>query len=138
MARPGFVLEVDDRTPPLVVADGAGYRLGRLPLNSRVVYPPESLPGVPDVREAVNTALDAPLSSAPLHERLRPGMKLVIAFDDITTPLPKMRRPDVRARILEAVLGRPARAGVDDVTLVAARGLHRRMTEGELQHLCGE
>ena len=27
MSRPGFVLEVDDRTPPLVVHEGEGFRL---------------------------------------------------------------------------------------------------------------
>ena len=27
MARPGFVLEVDERTPPLLVHQGEGFRL---------------------------------------------------------------------------------------------------------------
>ena len=31
-------------------------------------------------------------------------MKLTIAFDDISLPLPKMRRPDIRQRVIEAVL----------------------------------
>jgi hypothetical protein len=138
MARPGFVLEVDDRTPSLVVPDGDAFRLERFPLGTRVVYPAESLAAVPDVTEAVNAALDAPLDSEPLTALLRPGMRLVLAFDDFTTPLPQMARPDIRGRILEAVLRRAAQAGVDDVRLVAARGLHRRMTEAELQHVLGE
>jgi len=138
MARPGFVLEVDDRTPPLVVPDGVGFRLERFPLDTRVVYPAESLPAVPDVAEAINSALDAPLDSPPLTERLRPGMKLTIAFDDISTPIPRMHRPDIRGRIIEAVLRRAAAIGVDDVSLIAARGLNRRMTEPELQHVLGE
>ena len=46
MSRPGFVLEVDERTPPLLFHNGEGFRLERLPLGSRVVYPPESLPGL--------------------------------------------------------------------------------------------
>ena len=45
MPRPGFVLEVDERTPPLLVHQGEGFRLQRFPLGSRVVYPPDSLPG---------------------------------------------------------------------------------------------
>ena len=45
MARPGFVLEVDERTPPLLVHQGEGFRLQKFPLGSRVVYPPDSLPG---------------------------------------------------------------------------------------------
>ena len=49
MARPGFVLEVDERTPPLLVHSGESFRLQELPLGARVVYPPESLPVVVDV-----------------------------------------------------------------------------------------
>jgi hypothetical protein len=53
MSRPGFVLEVDDRTPPLVVHEGLGFRLeDGFPLGTRVVYPPESIPAVPDVDSA--------------------------------------------------------------------------------------
>ena len=42
MTRPGFVLEVDDRTPPLLVHEGLGFRLEEFPQGTRVVYPPES------------------------------------------------------------------------------------------------
>ena len=138
MARPGFVLEVDDRTPPLVVPAGDAFRLERFPLGTRVVYPAESLPPVEDVSEAIDSALDRPIDSEPLAALLRPGMALTIAFDDISTPLPRMQRPDIRGRIIEAVLTRAARAGVDDVALVAARGLGRRMSETELRQVLGE
>ena len=94
MSRPGFVLEVDDRTPPLVVHEGEGFRLEHFPLGTRVVYPPESLPTVPDVDEAIRTALLNPEESEPLPELLHPGMRLTIAFDDLSLPLPPMRRPD--------------------------------------------
>ena len=65
-------------------------------------------------------------------------MKLTIAFDDISLPLPKMRRPDVRQRVIEAVLDLAAEAGVDDVHLICALALHRRMTEAELRHAVGD
>ena len=65
-------------------------------------------------------------------------MKLTIAFDDVSLPLPKMRRPDVRQRVIEAVLDLAAEAGVDDVHLIAALALHRRMTEAELRHAVGD
>ena len=32
MGRPGFVLEVDERTPPLLVPDGDRFRLEKFPL----------------------------------------------------------------------------------------------------------
>src|SRR5690606_10072970 len=66
------------------------------------------------------------------------GMKLTIAFDDVSLPLPKMRRPDIRQRIIEQVLDLAAEAGVDDVHLIAALALHRRMTEDELRHAVGD
>ena len=64
-------------------------------------------------------------------------MKLTIAFDDISLPLPPMRKPDIRQRIIEAVMDMAAEAGVDDVHLIAALALHRRMTEDELRHAVG-
>ena len=65
-------------------------------------------------------------------------MKLTIAFDDVSLPLPPMRRPDIRQRVIEAVLDMAADAGVDDVHIIAALALHRRMTEAELRHAVGD
>ena len=65
-------------------------------------------------------------------------MRLTIAFDDLSLPLPPMRRPDNRQRVIEAVLDMAAAAGVDDVVLIAALGLHRRMTDDELRHALGD
>ena len=61
-------------------------------------------------------------------------MKLTICFDDVSLPLPPMAAPDIRQRVIETVLDMAAEAGVDDVVLVAALALHRRMTEEELRH----
>ena len=138
MTRPGFVLEVDERTPPLLVHSGESLRLERFPLGTRVIYPPEILPGLDDPAAAIDAALDAPIDSPPLRELLRPGMKLTIAFDDISLPLPPMRLPDIRQRIIEAVLTRAAEAGVDDVELIVANALHRRMTAAEIRRAVGE
>ena len=82
MARPGFVLEVDERTPPLLFHHGEGFRLEKLPLGSRVVYPPEPLPPVRDVDATIAHALANPRGRDPLRELLKPGMKLTIAVDD--------------------------------------------------------
>ncbi len=138
MSRPGLVLEVDDRTPPLVVHEGEGFRLEEFPLGTRVIYPPEALPGIDDVNGAIAQALEHPEGSEPLRELLRPGMRLTIAFDDISLPLPPMRKPDIRQRIMEQVLSLAAEAGVDDVEIIAANALHRRMTDAELKDIVGE
>jgi hypothetical protein len=137
--RPGFVLEVDRSTPTTLIWHGEGFRLERLPVGSRVVYPPEAVAPLDDPDAAIRHALLHPLGdSQPLPALLRPGMRLTIAFDDISLPLPPMRSPDVRERVIEAVLEMAAEAGVDDVVLVAALALHRRMTEDELRHVVGD
>ncbi len=138
--RPGFVLDVDRSTPPTLFWHGEGYRLERLPADrSRVVYAPEPLDGLADPVAAIRLALKQPVGdSAPLSELLFAGMRLTIAFDDISLPLPPMQRPDVRELVIEQVLDMAAAAGVDDVVLVAALALHRRMTEEELRHALGD
>jgi len=138
MPRPGFVLEVDRSTPPTLMWHGEGFRLERLPVGSRVVYAPEPLAALDEPDAAVRHALANPTGdSAPLAAQLRPGMRLTIAFDDISLPLPPMQAPDIRQRVVEAVLDAAAEAGVDDVVLIAALALHRRMTEAELRHALG-
>jgi hypothetical protein len=137
--RPGLVLEVDRTTPPLLMHHGEQFRLEKLPAGrSRVIYAPEPLPGLDDPDAAIRDALLHPIDSDPLPALLFAGMKLTIAFDDVSLPLPPMRRPDVRQRVIEAVLDMAAAAGVDDVHLIAALALHRRMTEEELRHAVGD
>src|SRR6187431_439920 len=137
--RPGFVLEVDGSTPPVLFHHGEGFRLEKLPAGrTRVIYPGEPLEPLDDVTESIQQALLNPLDSDPLPALLKPGMKLTIAFDDVSLPLPPMKRPDIRQRVIEAVLDMAAAAGVDDVHLIAALALHRRMTEDELRHAVGD
>ena len=140
MPRPGFVLEVDRSTPPLLFWRGEGFSLERLPAGrTRVVYAARAArPASKDVDGAIRHALLHPVDADPLPALLFPGMKLTIAFDDVSLPLPKMRRPDIRQRVIEAVLDLAAEAGVDDVHLIAALALHRRMTEAELRHAVGD
>jgi hypothetical protein len=137
--RPGFVLDVDRSTPPTLFWHGEGFRYEQLPTGSRVIYPPEPLAALPDPAGAIADALAHPIGgSAPLRDLLRPGMRLTIAFDDVSLPLPQMRPPDIRQQVIEAVLDAAAAAGVDDVVLIAALALHRRMTDAELRHALGD
>ncbi|HEY5662557.1 MAG TPA: lactate racemase domain-containing protein [Ilumatobacter sp.] len=139
MPRPGFVLDVDRSTPPILFWRGEGFSLEKLPADrSRVIYPAEPLPGIDDVDGHIRNALLNPIDMEPLPALLEPNMKLTICFDDASLSLPKMRRPDTRQRIIEAVLDLAAAAGVDDIHLIAALGLHRRMHEYELRHVLGD
>ena len=136
--RPGFVLEVDRSTPPTLFWHGEQFRFEQLPVGARVIYPPEPLPAIADPDAAIRDALEHPLGDAkPLSELLFSGMRLTIAFDDVSLPLPQMQAPDIRQRVMEAVLDAAAAAGVDDVVLIAALALHRRMTDEELRHAVG-
>ncbi|MCK9897978.1 lactate racemase domain-containing protein [Frankia sp. AgB32] len=137
--RPGFVLEVDERTPPLLVHSGDGVLLERFPLGTRVVYPPQPWGGVDGVEAAIGAALAAPVGdAAPLASLLRAGMRLAISVQDVTVPSPRMRGRDVRGRILEQVLSLAAAAGVDEVSLVVAGGLNRRLSAAEVAGVVGE
>jgi hypothetical protein len=137
--RPGLVLEVDKSTPPILFHHGESFRLESLPAGrSRVIYPGDPLPGLENPDREIRQALEEPIDSEPLRELMFAGMLLTIAFDDVSLPLPQMRKPDIRQRIIEAVLDIAAEVGVDDVHIIAALALHRRMTERELRHAVGD
>ena len=57
-------------------------------------------------------------------------MRVTIAIDDISLPLPPMATPDIRQTILEIVLEMLGANGVDDVHIIIANSLHRKMTGG--------
>src|SRR6185503_12455723 len=79
--REACVVEVHEGSPPTLFHAGETFRLERLPVGSRIVYPPPPLNGLADVEAAIAAALDSPLGMDPLDALLRPGMKLTIAFD---------------------------------------------------------
>ncbi|MEX0768203.1 MAG: hypothetical protein WD029_07005, partial [Microthrixaceae bacterium] len=55
--RPGLVLDVDRSTPPVLLHSGEQFRLERLPAGrSRIIYPPEPLPGLEHPNEAIRDA----------------------------------------------------------------------------------
>ncbi len=136
--RPGAVIEVDRNTPPTLFHYGEGFRLEKLPLGSRIVYPPDPVEPIAHPERAIRRALAHPIEDDPLKALLRPGMKLTIAFDDLSLPLPPMAAPDVRQLVIEEVLEMAAEAGVEDVELIVATGLHRRMTADEIRHVVGD
>lgn len=138
MSRPGFVHDVDRSTPPVLFWHGDTLTTERLPAGSRVVYAPELSKKIVDAKAAVVDAIANPVLGEPLKARLRPDMRLTIVFDDSAYPLFRTKGQDNRRRIIEAVLDLAADAGVDDVELVVARGLRRRMTETELIEAIGE
>ena len=64
-------------------------------------------------------------------------MRITIAVDDISLPLPPMVIPDVRQTVLEVVLELLSDHGIDDIHIIVANSLHRKMTEREMRRMVG-
>ena len=96
------------------------------------VMAPASRAGVADVEAEVRRSLAAPIGLPRLAELARPGMKVLIVVDDDSRPTPV-------ARLMPHVLAELQQAGVpaDQITLMAALGVHRPMSEAELARRVG-
>ncbi|MDI1477140.1 lactate racemase domain-containing protein [Polyangium sp. y55x31] len=132
------VVTIDSRSAPRVLFSGDRLVEVDLPTGSRVVYPKPPLKPLKDVDAAIRYAINHPYNSEPLYAKLRPGMKVTIAMDDISLPLPPMKRPDIRERVLTIVLDLLADYGVDDVEIIIATSVHRRMKDWEIRHVVGD
>ena len=80
----------------------------------------------------VRQALAHPIGTPRLRDLARPGQKVVIITSDLTRPCPS-------DRLLPPLLQELAVAGVPDadITIVVALGLHRPMSESELETTVG-
>ncbi|MBL8600291.1 MAG: DUF2088 domain-containing protein [Myxococcales bacterium] len=132
------VVTLDRKSAPRVLFAGDRLVEVDLPAGSRVVYPKQPLAGLKDPDAAIRYAINHPYNSDPLHAKLFPGMKVTIAIDDISLPLPPMKRPDVRERVLTIVLDLLSDHGVDDVEMIIATSVHRRMRDWEVRHIVGD
>ena len=138
--REACVVEVHEHSPPTLFHSGEPFRLERLPVGSRIVYPPPPLKGLIDVDAAICAALDSPLGMDPLDSLLSPGMKLddrlrrhqpaAAADEDARHPRPR-DRARARARLPRRRRGHPpdrrARAAPPDD---AGRAQARRRRRG--------
>ncbi|MBU0705323.1 MAG: nickel-dependent lactate racemase [Chloroflexi bacterium] len=82
--------------------------------------------------EVLREALVHPIGTPRLHDMVQPGQKVVIVTSDLTRPCPS-------ERMLPPVLDELATAGIPDkdITVVIALGLHRAMTEAEINQAVG-
>jgi hypothetical protein len=131
------VVYIDTNSAPRILFSGEDLLLEDLPIGTRVVYPKPPIEGLVNPGAAIRYALNHPLECEPLYAQLTPGMRVTIAIDDISMPLPPMATPDVRQTVLEILLELLDANGVDDVHLVIANSLHRRMTESEMKRMVG-
>ena len=133
----GCVVHLDAKARPRLMWYGEDLLEVEMPAGTRVVYPKPTIAGLRDRDAAIRYAIEHPEGMEPLESLLKPGMKVTVAIDDISLPLPPMKRPDVRESVLTVVLGLLAVNCVDDVHIIVATSLHRRMTPAEVRHAVG-
>ncbi len=131
------VVTLSHRSKPRVLFSGDQLVEVDLPVGTRVIYPKPPMAPLADVDAAIRYSLSHPLGDEPLYAKLRPGMKVTIAVDDLSMPLPPMKTPDVRGRIVEAVLEQLDDYAVTDVEIVIATAFHRPMSAGEIKRMLG-
>jgi len=112
-----------------------------LPDRAEILYAPASLPGIRkrDVPQAVVAAFRNPLGMPPLPELVNASSKILIVFDDNCQPFPKTSQPDIRRQAMEALLPMLYACGVkkENLRLICAVALHRKMKEHELSEMVG-
>ena len=137
VSHAGCVVHLESNAAPRLMWYGEDLLSVKFPASTRVMYPNPTIPGLADRKAAIRYALAHPEEMDPLAALLKPGMKVTIAIDDISLPLPKMPRPDVRESVLTIVLEMLAQAGIDNVHIIIATSYHRRMAEFEIKHAVG-
>src|SRR5262249_22757733 len=99
--------------------------------------PNPPLKGLPNREAAIRYALNHPHDCDPLFAQLEPGMKVTIAVDDISLPLPPMATPDIRQTILEVVCDMLSGHGVAEVHIIIANCQHRKMRQWKMKRMAG-
>ena len=131
------VVYIDTNSAPRILFSGEDLLLEDLPIGTRVIYPKPPLEGLVNPGAAIRYAINHPLEAEPLYAQLMPGMRVTIAVDDISLPLPPMATPDIRQTIIEILLELLDANGVDDVHIIVANSLHRRLTAAEMKRMVG-
>jgi Lactate racemase N-terminal domain len=137
VSHEGCVVHLEKTSAPRLMWFGEDLLSVPFPAGTRVMYPNPTIPGVTDRDAAIRYSLAHPEGMDPLESLLKPGMKVTIAIDDISIPLPKMKRPDIRESVLRVLLGLMAAKRVDDVHIIIATSFHRRMAPFEIERAVG-
>ncbi len=107
------------------LAYGSGHLPIEVPADRTTVIEPANIDGLVDEQAALLDALQKPIGSQPLLERISPDTKICIAFTDITRATPNDR---IIPWLLKH-LGGPS----DNITLLNQLGTHRPNTREELE-----
>ncbi len=96
------------------------------------VFEPQAAAEVKDEHTLLQNALTHPIGSPPLRELARTGGRVAIITSDLSRPCPSKK-------LLPHILAELELAGVkdQDIIIVLALGLHRKMTLAEIQTALG-
>ena len=94
------------------------------------VIEPAWVDGLPDQAGAVRQAVENPVGSAPLRERVGRGQTVAISVCDVTRPMPS-------ATVLPVVLEALSHVPADRIAILIASGTHRATTRDELVEMLG-
>ena len=100
------------------------------PDDRTTVIEPTWLDGLPDQAGAVRQAIEQPIGSASLRERVRPDQTVAISVCDVTRPMPS-------ATVLPVVLEALSHVPADRIAIMIASGTHRATTRDELVEMLG-
>lgn len=126
---------------------GESMALHELPEATRVIYMgvrADADANRQKMRERVRDAFANPVNSEPLRDKLRrikqksSSPKVVMAFDDVSVPLPPMQDPDIRGIIMEEAEAMCVEEGITDIKFICSVALHRFIRPDEFRLLCGK
>ena len=111
----------------------------QLPERTRTITAKRPRPAVPDIKSAVRDAIENPVAHEPLRKLVGPKAKVTIAFDDASGSYFQTRRTDFRRVAIELIVDELLAAGVDrqDIRLLCAQGLHRKLSRTEIETFLG-
>ena len=121
------------------IAYGDGYIEAALPERARVIEGKRPMPAIPDIAERVRQVIDSPIAHEPLRALVNGKSKVVIAFDDASGAYFRTRRADFRQTAIEVIVDELRKAGValNNITLLLAQGLHRKLSRTEMETFLG-
>lgn len=95
-----------------------------------VILPKAGAEDTPNEADIIRAALENPIGSPRLRDLVREGQRIAIVTSDLTRPCPS-------DRLLPYVLQELVDAGIpdEDIFIVVGLGLHRKMTEDEIDRL---
>jgi len=97
------------------------------------IFMPREINGVKNSQVEIKRALNNPIGSKRLKDVAKMSDNVAIVIDDITRPLPSQ---DVLPPLIDELTASGIKE--ENITIIIATGLHRKLTEEEIGNLTGE